>query len=39
MARTFDGIAAADEQTMNVSDETHPAERFRGAFVSATAFA
>ena len=30
----FDGVGAADEQTMNVSDETHPAERFEGAFVS-----
>ncbi|HET9270691.1 MAG TPA: ABC transporter permease, partial [Vicinamibacterales bacterium] len=34
----FDGIGAADEQTMNVSDETHPAERFEGAFVSWDAF-
>src|SRR5688572_13647909 len=38
MARTFEGIAGADERTMNLSDETRPAERFRGAFVSATAF-
>ena len=30
----FDGIGAADEQTMNVSDEAHAAERFEGAFVS-----
>jgi len=37
-ARTFDGIAGADERTMNLSDETRPAERFRGAFVSASAF-
>ena len=36
---TFDGLGAADEQTMNVSDESHPAERFQGAFVSANAFA
>src|SRR5688572_8418365 len=35
---TFDGIGAADEQTMNVSDEAHPAERFEGAFVSWDAF-
>jgi putative ABC transport system permease protein len=35
----FDGIGAADEQTMNVSDEAHPAERFEGAFVSWDAFA
>jgi predicted permease len=34
----FDGIAAADEQTMNVADEEHPAERFEGAFVSWDAF-
>ena len=38
MARTFEGIAGADERTMNVSDDTRPAERFRGAFVSATTF-
>ena len=38
MARTFEGIAGADERTMNLSDEAHPAERFRGAFVSANAF-
>jgi predicted permease len=31
---TFDGLGAADEQTMNVSDEAHAAERFEGAFVS-----
>ncbi len=36
---TFDGLGAADEQTMNVSDESHPAERFQGAFISANAFA
>jgi len=35
----FDGIGAADEQTMNVADESHPAERFQGAFVSWDAFA
>src|SRR6185436_5712079 len=35
----FDGIGAADEQTMNVSDDAHPAERFQGAFVSWDAFA
>ena len=34
----FDGIGAADEQTMNVSDESRPAERFEGAFVSWDAF-
>jgi putative ABC transport system permease protein len=36
---TFDGLGAADEQTMNVSDEAHPAERFEGAFVSWDTFA
>jgi putative ABC transport system permease protein len=36
---TFDGLGAADEQTMNVSDEAHPAERFAGAFVSWDTFA
>jgi putative ABC transport system permease protein len=36
---TFDGIGAADEQTMNVSDEDHSAERFEGAFVSWDSFA
>jgi len=35
----FDGIGAADEQTMNVSDEGRAAERFEGAFVSWDAFA
>ena len=35
---TFEGIGAADEQTMNVSDEAHAAERFEGAFVSWDAF-
>jgi putative ABC transport system permease protein len=38
-ARTFAGIAAAWEQPMNVSDEAFAAERFRGAYVSAHAFA
>ena len=38
LTRTFEGIAGADERTMNLSDDTRPAERFRGAFVSATAF-
>ena len=37
--QAFDGIGAADEQTMNVSDEAHAAERFEGAFVSWDAFA
>jgi putative ABC transport system permease protein len=34
----FDGLGAADEQTMNVADQDHPAERFEGAFVSWDAF-
>jgi predicted permease len=38
-ARTFEGIGGYDEQTMNVSDEEHVAERFEGTFVSANAFA
>jgi putative ABC transport system permease protein len=38
-ARTFDAIGAADQQTMNVSEEGRPAERFLGAFVSANTFA
>ena len=37
-ARTFEGIGGYDEQTMNVSDEEHPAERFSGAFVSSNSF-
>jgi putative ABC transport system permease protein len=35
----FDGLGAADEQTMNVSDDAHAAERFEGAFISWDAFA
>src|SRR5687768_17528106 len=34
MTRTFEGIAGADERTMNLSDDERPAERFRGAYVS-----
>ncbi len=37
-ARLFDGIGAADEDTMDLADETHAAERFTGAYVSANAF-
>jgi len=37
--QSFDGIGAADEQTMNVSEEGRPAERVEGAFVSANGFA
>jgi len=35
---SFDGIGAADEQTMNVSEEGRPAERFEGAFISGNGF-
>jgi putative ABC transport system permease protein len=38
-ARTFEDIAGAREQAMNVSDAEIPAERIRGAYVSAHAFA
>src|SRR5262245_6627011 len=31
-ARAFEGIAGADERTINLSDDTRPAERFRGAY-------
>lgn len=37
-AHLFDGIGAADENGMDLADETHPAERFTGAYVSANAF-
>ena len=37
-ARTFEGIGGAWEQPMNVWDAERPAERFRGAYVSAHAF-
>jgi putative ABC transport system permease protein len=37
-ARRFDGIGAADEEAMDLSDETHAAERLTGAYVSANAF-
>ncbi len=37
-ARLFDGIGAADEDAMDLSDQTHAAERFIGAYVSANAF-
>jgi hypothetical protein len=37
-ARTFDGIAAFSEATMNLADDDHPPERFRGEYISATAF-
>lgn len=38
-ARTFDDIAVFREATMNVSDDRAPAERVRGAAVSANAWA
>ena len=37
-ARLFDGIGAADEDAMDLADETRAAERFIGAYVSANAF-
>jgi predicted permease len=37
-ARLFDGIGAADEDAMDLADETRAAERFVGAYVSANAF-
>ena len=37
-AHLFDGIGAADENAMDLADETHAAERFTGAYVSANAF-
>ena len=37
-ARLFDGIGAADEDVMDLADETRAAERFIGAYVSANAF-
>ena len=36
--RTFDGLAAVTETTMNVADERETPERFTGAYVSANAF-
>jgi putative ABC transport system permease protein len=36
--RTFDGISAFTEQTMNVSEEGRAPEQFRGAFISGNAF-
>jgi macrolide transport system ATP-binding/permease protein len=36
--RTFDGLAAVTETTMNVADEGGTPERFTGAYVSANAF-
>ena len=37
-ARLFDGIGAADEDSMDLADEEHAAERLVGAWVSANAF-
>jgi putative ABC transport system permease protein len=37
-ARTFSGIGAFTDATMNVSDDRRAAERFRGSYVSANAF-
>src|SRR5438874_5466422 len=36
--RAFDGLAAFDGTTMNVSDEGRPPERFVGPYISANAF-
>jgi predicted permease len=38
-ARTFDGIAAFSEQSMNFSEPGPAPERFRGAYISANSFA
>ncbi len=38
-ARTFEGIGAYNQPTMNLADEEHAAERFEGAFVSGNTFA
>jgi predicted permease len=38
-ARTFEGIGAFDEGTMNVADGERAAERFSGSFVSSNTFA
>jgi putative ABC transport system permease protein len=38
LARTFDGIVAADEASMDVWDASHAAERFVGAWISARTF-
>jgi predicted permease len=38
-SRTFEGIGATDEVTMNVSDDEHAAERFIGAYASYNTFA
>jgi hypothetical protein len=36
--RTFEDLGGYDEQTMNLSDDEHVAERFSGAFISWNAF-
>jgi putative ABC transport system permease protein len=38
-ARSFDGLGAVLESTMNIADERGAAERLDGAFISANAFA
>jgi predicted permease len=37
--QTFDDVAATAERFMNVSDDEIPAERFRGAYITANGFA
>src|SRR5688572_23620571 len=37
-ARTFSGLAAYNDATMNVSDEGRTPERFRGTYISANGF-
>jgi putative ABC transport system permease protein len=37
-ARTFDGLGAASEMTMNLADEGRAPERFIGSYISANAF-
>lgn len=36
---TFDGIGAANERPMNLSEEGRPVERWRGSYISANGFA
>ena len=36
--RTFSGLAAYSGETMNISDEGRPPERFQGPYISANAF-
>jgi len=38
VVRTFDGLGAVTEMTMNVADDTRAPERFTGAYISANGF-